>query len=286
MKALSEVGALLAKENITHSYPHSWRSKAPLIFLTTPQWFIALDQMPEGGKKTLRELALDAIGNTEWYPAMGENRIRGMVESRPDWCVSRQRVWGVPIALFVDKKTHLPLKDPEVLERIAKAFEAEGADAWYKHAAQDFLGDKYKADDFEQVFDVIDVWFESGSTHSFVLNQDLGSSMWPELRWPADLYSEGSDQHRGWFQSSLLEACGTMGRAPFKKVLTHGFILDEKGDKQSKSAGNVNAPKVVMKQYGADILRLWVLSSDYSGDVSALCCIGCTNSTPSCAKTR
>ncbi|MDD3289040.1 MAG: isoleucine--tRNA ligase, partial [Alphaproteobacteria bacterium] len=264
IKAMIEAGCLLAKGSIRHPYPHSWRSKAPLIFRTTPQWFIALDGVPTGGNKSLRELALDAIGNTKWYPSIGENRIRGMIESRPDWCVSRQREWGVPIALFVDKKTDKPLKDPEVLERIAKAFEKEGADAWYSRDPQYFLGDKYKAADYNQVFDIIDVWFESGATHSFCLNQKLGSSVWPDLRWPADLYLEGSDQHRGWFHSSLLESCGSTGVAPYKKVLTHGFTLDEQGRKMSKSMGNVVAPQEVFEKMGADILRLWVLASDYS----------------------
>ncbi|NTU76502.1 MAG: isoleucine--tRNA ligase [Alphaproteobacteria bacterium] len=268
IKALAAEGKLLAKANITHSYPHSWRSKAPLIFRTTPQWFIAMDEKPVGGDKTLRELALQAIANTKWYPSIGENRIRGMIESRPDWCISRQRAWGVPIALFVGKKDGQPLRDKTVLDRIAKAFEAEGADAWYSHKPEDFLGDAYKAEDFDQVFDIVDVWFESGATHAFCLNQELGSSEWPNLKWPADLYLEGSDQHRGWFHSSLLESCGTMGRAPYGAVLTHGFTLDEKGRKMSKSFGNVVAPQEVYEKMGADILRLWVLASDYSQDLS------------------
>ncbi len=267
IKALAEAGALLAKQKITHSYPHSWRSKAPLIFRTTPQWFIALDEKPEGQKKTLRELALDAIRATKWYPAIGENRIHGMIESRPDWCVSRQRAWGVPISLFVSKKDGKPLKDKAVLDRIASAFEAEGADAWYSHDPQNFLGNNYKKEDYEQVFDIVDVWFESGSTHAFCLNQQLGSSEWPNLKWPASLYLEGSDQHRGWFHSSLLESCGTTGRAPYEAVLTHGFTLDEQGRKMSKSLGNVVAPQEVIDKLGADILRLWVLASDYTQDL-------------------
>lgn len=267
IKALLGANALLAKLNITHSYPHSWRSKAPLIFRTTPQWFIAMDRPAEGKTQTLRELAMQAIGATTWYPSIGENRIRGMIESRPDWCISRQRAWGVPIALFVNKATGESLKDKAVLDRISKAFEADGADAWYSRPAQEFLGDAYKAEDFVQIFDIVDVWFESGSTHAFCLNQAGGASEWPNLRWPASLYLEGSDQHRGWFHSSLLEACGTLGRAPFDKVLTHGFTLDEQGRKMSKSLGNVVAPQQVTDQMGADILRLWVLASDYTQDL-------------------
>ncbi len=267
IKALVEAGALLAKLNITHSYPHSWRSKAPLIFLTTPQWFIAMDRVPQGGKETLRETATRAIGETRWAPGMGENRIRGMIETRPDWCISRQRAWGVPIALFVDKKTNQPLQDEAVLTRIADSFANEGADAWYKHPPQYYLGDAYRAEDYEQVFDIVDVWFESGSTHAFVLDPQFNDGNWPELGWPATLYLEGSDQHRGWFHSSLLEACGTRGRAPFDIVLTHGFTLDEQGRKMSKSLGNTVAPQSVIEQMGADILRLWVVMSDYKQDL-------------------
>ncbi len=268
IKALAEAGALMAKKNITHSYPHSWRSKAPLIFRTTPQWFIALDEKQAGKDETLRATALKAIKDTKWYPAVGENRITGMLETRPDWCISRQRVWGVPIAIFVAKKDGKPLKDQAVLDRIFNAFVEEGADAWYSHDAAFFLGDAYQAADYDQVFDIVDVWFESGSTHSFCLNQETGVSEWPEQRWPADMYLEGSDQHRGWFHSSLLEACGTMGRAPYNEVLTHGFVLDEEGHKQSKSLGNTVDPLEVTDKLGADILRIWVLSSDYSQDLS------------------
>ncbi|MDP9127709.1 MAG: class I tRNA ligase family protein, partial [Pseudomonadota bacterium] len=267
MTALLEAGALLAKKNITHSYPHSWRSKAPLIFRTTPQWFIGLDQKAEGQSKTLRELALEAIGETEWFPGIGANRIRGMIESRPDWCISRQRAWGVPIALFLEKATGAVLKDKAVLDSIAKAFDEEGADAWYRRPAQEFLGNAYRAADYIQVFDIVDVWFESGATHAFCLDPELGATEWKELRWPADLYLEGSDQHRGWFHSSLLESCGTTGRAPYNKVLTHGFTLDEQGRKMSKSMGNVVAPQEVMDRLGADILRLWVVASDYTQDL-------------------
>ena len=272
IKALIEANALLAKQNIKHSYPHSWRSKAPLIFRTTPQWFIAMDSVyvpskdgaaPSTSNQTLRELAMQAISDTDWFPAMGENRIRGMIETRPDWCISRQRAWGVPIALFLNKNTGEVLKDQAVLDRVAKAFDEEGADAWYSRKPQEFLGGKYNADDYTQVFDIVDVWFESGSTHAFVLDSDE----WPNLRGPADLYLEGSDQHRGWFHSSLLESCGTKGHAPFAQVLTHGFILDEQGRKMSKSMGNVTAPQEVIDQMGADILRLWVVASDYSDDL-------------------
>ncbi len=254
LKAIDEAGNLLAKGNLKHEYPHSWRSKAPLIFRTTPQWFISMDT------NDLRKKALGAIGDTKWYPAAGENRIRAMIEQRPDWCISRQRAWGVPIAIFVDKKTGEPLRDEAVCKRITDIFETEGSDAWFTRAPQDFLGNDYKVDDFDQIKDIVDVWFESGSTHQFVLPPR-------NLPWPADLYLEGSDQHRGWFHSSLLESCGTTGRAPYNAVLTHGFVLDEKGMKMSKSLGNVVAPQTVMNQYGADILRLWTITSDYSADI-------------------
>lgn len=254
LKAFQEVGALLAKGRIKHSYPHSWRSKAPLIFRTTPQWFISMET------NDLRKTALQAIADTTWFPAQGENRIRAMIEQRPDWCISRQRAWGVPIALFVRKDNGAILRDAEVFNRIADIFEKEGSDAWFARPAQDFLGNAYRADDYEQVKDIVDVWFESGSTHAFVLEQR------PELKWPASLYLEGSDQHRGWFHSSLLESCGTRGRAPYDAVLTHGFTLDEQGRKMSKSLGNVVAPQEVCDKYGADILRLWVVSTDYTED--------------------
>jgi isoleucyl-tRNA synthetase len=255
MLAIAEAGNLVAKAQIQHSYPHSWRSKAPVIFRNTPQWFISME------KNDLREKALTAIRATRWVPARGKNRIGAMVEGRGDWCVSRQRAWGVPIAIFVDKKSGEPLRDEKVLKRIYDIFEKEGSDAWFNHAPQEFLGSDYKADDFEQVKDIIDVWFESGSTQGFVLEQR------PELHWPADLYLEGSDQHRGWFQSSLLVGCGTRGKAPYKAVLTHGFILDEKGYKMSKSEGNVTSPVKLMEMHGADILRLWVTGSDYTADI-------------------
>ncbi|MEO0393011.1 MAG: isoleucine--tRNA ligase [Pseudomonadota bacterium] len=252
---LIEAGNLLTQGRLQHSYPHSWRSKAPLIFRTTPQWFISMET------NNLRGRALDAIRKTQWVPETAENRIHAMVETRPDWCISRQRAWGVPIALFVSKATGEILKDEAVLKRIEDIFREEGSDAWFAREAQDFLGNDYKADDYEQVNDIVEVWFESGSTHAFVLEAR------DDLKWPADLYLEGSDQHRGWFHSSLLESCGTRERAPYDAVLTHGFVLDEQGRKMSKSLGNTTAPQDVMKQYGADILRLWVIASDYHEDI-------------------
>ncbi|OYV33912.1 MAG: isoleucine--tRNA ligase [Rhodospirillales bacterium 20-64-7] len=253
--ALIAAGALLHREEFLHSYPHSWRSKAPLIYRATPNWFIRMD-----GPEQLRETALAAIDATQFVPAIGRNRIRAMVESRPDWCVSRQRAWGVPIAIFVHKTTHEPLRDPAVMQRVVEIFATEGADAWYARPAQDFLGNDHRAEEYEQVFDIVDVWFESGSTHAFVLEaRGLPS--------PADVYLEGSDQHRGWFQASLLESVGTRGVAPFKAVVTDGFVLDEQGRKMSKSLGNVTAPQEVTDKYGADILRLWVMNSDTSEDL-------------------
>jgi isoleucyl-tRNA synthetase len=261
LKALDEAGGLLSKGSIKHEYPHSWRSKAPLIFRTTPQWFIAMD-----GEGKLRDVALGAIKETKWVPAKGEARITAMIENRPDWCISRQRSWGVPIALFLDKETGEPLVDNDVLTRISDTFEKEGSDAWWVHDAQFFLGDAYRAENYDQVFDIVDVWFESGSTHAFVLGD---TKTWPVFAGvgQADLYLEGSDQHRGWFHSSLLESCGTTGRAPFKTVLTHGFVLDEKGYKMSKSVGNVVDPLEMIATHGADILRLWTMTSDYSEDL-------------------
>jgi len=253
--ALTEAGGLLAKGRLRHSYPHSWRSKAPLIFRNTSQWFISMDT------NDLRKKALDAIDATAFYPPQGRNRLYAMIESRPDWCISRQRAWGVPIPVFVEKKSGEPLRDERVVERIAEAFEAEGADAWFSSDPSRFLGNDYNPDDYEQVKDVVDVWFDSGSTHAFVLEQR------PDLAWPASLYLEGSDQHRGWFHSSLLEACGTRGRAPYDALLTHGFVMAEDGRKMSKSLGNIVAPQEVVEQYGAETLRLWVVASDYSEDL-------------------
>ncbi len=253
--AVEAAGGLLARGTLVHSYPHSWRSKAPLIFRNTPQWFISM------AANGLRAKALAAIEETRWIPPQGRNRISAMVEDRPDWCVSRQRAWGVPIPVFVNKKTGEPLRDGAVVERVAAAVERAGADAWYTTDAALFLGNAYDPAEWEQVTDIIEVWFDSGSTHAFVLEKR------PELKWPASLYLEGSDQHRGWFHSSLLESCGTRGRAPYEAVLTHGFVLDEEGRKMSKSLGNVIAPQDVMKQSGADILRLWVVASDYAEDL-------------------
>jgi isoleucyl-tRNA synthetase len=255
--AMTECGNLLAHGKVEHSYPHSWRSKAPLIFRNTPQWFISMETTG------LREKALKAIADTRFVPDQGRNRIGSMVENRPDWCVSRQRAWGVPIAVFVDKKTGQPLRDQAVVDRVVEAFRQEGADAWFTSKPERFLGEGRDAADYEQVRDILDVWFDSGCTHAFVLE----SGEWPGLQWPASLYLEGSDQHRGWFHSSLLESCGTRGRAPYEAVLTHGFVLDDAGRKMSKSLGNVVSPQEVVGTMGADILRLWVVGSDYSDDL-------------------
>jgi isoleucyl-tRNA synthetase len=257
--ALKEAGNIVGRERLKHQYPHSWRSKKPIIFRNTPQWFIS---MGDGQQNSLRDKALKAIEATEFFPASGQNRLRGMIEQRPDWVISRQRAWGVPIAVFVEKSTGKILNDSKVNQRIYEAFGEEGADAWFADGATArFLAPDYKADDFEQIRDILDVWFDSGCTHAFTLE---GRNM----QWPADMYLEGSDQHRGWFHSSLLESCGTRGVAPYKQVLTHGFIMGEDGKKMSKSLGNVVAPQDVIKNSGADILRLWVSSSDYSDDIS------------------
>jgi isoleucyl-tRNA synthetase len=253
--AIDAAGGLLARGVLVHSYPHSWRSKAPLIFRNTPQWFISM------AANGLRQRALAAIAETRWVPPQARNRITAMIESKPDWCVSRQRAWGVPIAVFTHRDTGEPLRDRAVVERVAAAVEQHGADVWFSTDAGQFLGNAYDPAEWKKVTDIVEVWFDSGSTHAFVLEQR------PDLRWPASLYLEGSDQHRGWFQSSLIEACGTRGRAPFEAVLTHGFVLDEQGRKMSKSLGNVVAPQDIMQQSGADILRLWVVGSDYSDDL-------------------
>ncbi len=258
MDRMIEAGNLLARGRLEHSYPMSWRSKAPVIFRNTPQWFIRMDA-PINGGPTLREVALSAIDATTFVPEGGRNRIRSMVESRPDWLISRQRAWGAPLAMFVDRDTAEPLCDPAVNARIISAIEAEGADAWFKRPAGDFLGDHDPAR-YEKVEDILDVWFDSGSTHAFALEGRANT------RWPADLYLEGSDQHRGWFQSSLLESSGTRGRAPYETVLTHGFTMDENGEKMSKSKGNVIDPDVIFRESGAEILRLWVAMVDYRED--------------------
>ncbi len=255
VEALGETGALLASGKLVHSYPHSWRSKAPLIFRNTPQWFIGMETTG------LRKVALGAIDVTRFVPGSGRNRLRGMIETRPDWCVSRQRAWGVPITVFVDKRTGEPLRDEAVFERIVQAVEAEGADAWFASDPSRFLAPEHDPANFEQVMDILDVWFDSGSTHSFVLEAR------DDLEWPASLYLEGTDQHRGWFHSSLLESCGTRGRAPYEAVLTHGFVMAEDGQKMSKSLGNVVSPQDVVNKHGADILRLWVVGSDCSEDL-------------------
>jgi isoleucyl-tRNA synthetase len=282
--ALAEHGNIIARGRVKHQYPHSWRSKKPVIFRNTPQWFVYMDKpigaagtSPSGGEvgasapgegalpDTLRARALRAIDQTKFYPATGQNRLRAMIADRPDWVLSRQRAWGVPITVFVHKQTNEILRDEAVNHRIAQSFEEEGADAWYKDgAAQRYLGSDYKAEDYEMVRDVLDVWFDSGSTHSFVLRN---KQKWPHLKFPASMYLEGSDQHRGWFHSSLLESCATNGHAPYDSVLTHGFTMDGEGRKMSKSLGNTVAPQEIIKQFGADILRLWVASSDYSEDL-------------------
>ena len=263
--ALIEANKLFARGRVKHQYPHSWRSKKPVIYRNTPQWFVYMDRDIGVANDTLRHRALNAIDATKFYPAAGQNRLRAMIADRPDWVLSRQRAWGVPITVFVHKETQDILRDETVNHRIAQSFEEEGADAWYKDgAAERYLGDAYKAADYEMVTDVLDVWFDSGSTHSFVLRN---KQKWPHLKFPASMYLEGSDQHRGWFHSSLLESCATNGHAPYDSVLTHGFTMDGEGKKMSKSLGNTVAPQDIIKQYGADILRLWVASSDYSEDL-------------------
>ena len=271
--ALLSAGRLLARGKIKHSYPHSWRSKAPLIYRNTPQWFAAIDT-PVGDSKdefgtTIRERALASIdGLVRWTPKTGRNRLYSMIGSRPDWVLSRQRAWGVPLTCFTKKGARpddpeFLLRDPEVNRRILDAFELEGADAWYERGAKErFLGNGHDPEKYEQVFDILDVWFDSGSTHAFAMRDRADGAS----EGIADLYLEGTDQHRGWFHSSMLQACGTLGRAPYRGVLTHGFTLDENGNKMSKSLGNTIGPNEVIRQYGADILRLWVAQTDYTGD--------------------
>ncbi|HEX8309194.1 MAG TPA: isoleucine--tRNA ligase [Allosphingosinicella sp.] len=260
---LREAGGLLAASaDFRHSYPHSWRSKAKIIFRCTPQWFIPMDQSPSPqGGEGLRQTALAAIDETRWVPEKSKNRIRAMVEGRPDWVISRQRAWGVPIALYVHRKTGEYLKDAVVNSRIIRAFHEGGADAWFGADHQAMLGNGYSLEDYEPVNDILDVWFDSGSTHSYVVEARYGEGV------RADLYVEGSDQHRGWFQSSLMESCGTRGRAPYEAVLTHGFALDQNMRKMSKSLGNTIDPLAVLNESGADILRLWTASTDYFEDV-------------------
>ena len=255
IEKLKDQKKLLKNGELVHSYPHSWRSKAPLVHRATPQWFISMES------HKLREKALKAIDETNFYPNKGKERLRSMIETRPDWCVSRQRVWGVPLPIFIHKKTKEILIDSEVFDNIAKIYEQEGSDCWFSDNPQRFLGKKFKSEDFEKLSDIVEVWFDSGSTHSFVLEKRK------DLRWPASMYLEGSDQHRGWFHSSLLESCGTRGRAPFESILSHGFVVDGKGLKMSKSLGNVIAPEDILKKYGADILRIWVASSNYAEDL-------------------
>ena len=255
IEKLKDEKKLLSNGELVHSYPHSWRSKAPLVHRATPQWFISMES------HNLRSKALKAIDETNFYPSKGKERLKSMIETRPDWCVSRQRVWGVPLPIFVNKKNKEILIDDEVFENIAKIYEKEGSDCWFSDNPQKFLGKKYKAEDYEKLSDIVEVWFDSGSTHSFVLEKR------DDLKWPASMYLEGSDQHRGWFHSSLLESCGTRGRAPFESILSHGFVVDGKGLKMSKSLGNVIAPEDILKKYGADILRIWVASSNYAEDL-------------------
>ena len=255
IEKLNEQKNLLANGELVHSYPHSWRSKAPLVHRATQQWFISMES------HGLRKKALKAIDDTKFYPSKGKERLKSMIETRPDWCVSRQRVWGVPIPVFISKKTNEILIDNEVTENIAKIFEKEGADCWFAGDTQRFLGEKYKSEDYDKLTDIVEVWFDSGSTHAYVLEKR------EDLKWPASMYLEGSDQHRGWFHSSLLESCGTRGRAPFESILSHGFVVDGKGLKMSKSLGNIMAPEDILKKYGADILRIWVVASDYAEDL-------------------
>ncbi|MFT6072678.1 MAG: isoleucyl-tRNA synthetase [Alphaproteobacteria bacterium] len=254
IETLKLVNCLAGHSRIKHSYPHSWRSKAPLIFRNTPQWFISMSQ------NDLRKTALSELEKVKFYPDNGRNRITSMIKARPDWVVSRQRAWGVPLALFVDRETQKIINDDVMNQRIIDIFTKQSADAWWQLPATDFFPE-FDNEKHEQIFDILDVWFDSGSTHAFVLEER------DNLQSPADLYLEGSDQHRGWFHSSLLQSCGTRGHAPYKALLTHGFVLDEKGEKMSKSKGNVVTPQEIIKDYGADILRLWVATSDYHDDL-------------------
>ncbi len=252
---LREQKNLLANGKLNHSYPHSWRSKAPLVHRATAQWFISMES------HDLRKKSLKAIDETMFYPSKAKERIKSMIETRPDWCVSRQRVWGVPLPIFMKKKSGEVLIDDDVFENITKIFEKEGSDCWFSDNPQKFLGKKYNTEDYKKSSDIVEVWFDSGSTHSYVLEKR------EDLKWPASMYLEGSDQHRGWFHSSLLVSCGTRGKAPFESILSHGFVVDGKGQKMSKSLGNIISPEDILKKYGADILRIWVASSDYAEDL-------------------
>jgi isoleucyl-tRNA synthetase len=255
VEVLKTKGTLVHEDSVRHSYPHCWRHKTPIIFRATPQWFISMDQ------SDLREAAMQEIENSEWIPSWGQARIEGMVNNRPDWCISRQRNWGVPITLFVHKQSgKLHPRTAELIEQVAKRVEETGIGAWFQLEAAELLGEE--AADYDKVSDTLDVWFDSGVTHACVLDTR------PELQCPADLYLEGSDQHRGWFQSALLTSVAMTGRAPYKSVLTHGFTVDAKGQKMSKSKGNVVAPQKVVNSLGADILRLWVAATDYRGEMS------------------
>ncbi|WP_457623436.1 isoleucine--tRNA ligase [Persephonella sp.] len=269
IEVLKEKKALLFYETVKHSYPHCWRCKNPVIFRATPQWFISMDSITENGE-TLRGEAINEIERVKWIPHWGKNRIKSMVENRPDWCISRQRSWGVPIAVFYCKTCGNIIDDEDVFNYVADLVEKDtfGADIWFEKEPEELLPEGFKCpkcggSSFQKEEDILDVWFDSGVSHASVLK----TGYWEELRWPADMYLEGSDQHRGWFQSSLLESIASYGRAPYDAVLTHGFILDEKGLKMSKSQGNVIAPEKVIKMYGADILRLWVVSEDYTEDI-------------------
>ena len=255
IEKLKDTKNLVSNGKLNHSYPHSWRSKAPLVHRATQQWFISMES------HGLRKKALKALDETTFYPSKGKERIKSMIETRPDWCVSRQRVWGVPLPIFISKKTKEVLIDDEVFENIASIYEKEGSDCWFSDNTQRFLGNKYNSEDFEKSSDIVEVWFDSGSTHSFVLEKR------EDLKWPASMYLEGSDQHRGWFHSSLLESCGTRGKAPFESILSHGFVVDGKGLKMSKSSGNTISPDEILKKYGADILRIWVTASNYAEDL-------------------
>ncbi len=255
IEKLKEQKKLLKNDKLNHTYPHSWRSKAPLIYRATPQWFISMQ------KNDLRKKAIKSINETNFFPKKGKDRLLSMIEGRPDWCVSRQRVWGVPLPIFINKKTKEPLRDKKVIDKIASIYEKQGSDCWFTDDPKVFLGDNYDPNNYEKLNDIVEVWFDSGSTHSFVLEKRK------DLKWPADMYLEGSDQHRGWFHSSLLESCGTRGKAPFKSILSHGFVVDGKGMKMSKSMGNVISPEDILKNYGADILRVWASASDYSEDL-------------------